>query len=55
MVPGDDIQIALEIGMVNEVVPREKIYARAREIADQLMKSASRVTRRVTVQILRAP
>ena len=46
---------ALEYGMVNEVLPREKIYDRAWEIAEKLMISASRATRRVTVQILRAP
>jgi len=50
-----DAKKALEIGMVNEIVPREKIYDRAMEIAQVLMKSATRATRRVTVQILRAP
>jgi len=50
-----DAKTALQYGMVNEVLPREKIYDRAHEIADQLMKTATRATRRVTVQVLRAP
>ena len=49
-----DAQKALELGMVNEIVPREKIYDRAREIADHLMRATSH-TRRVTVQVLRTP
>lgn len=49
-----DAKTALEYGLVNEVVPREKIYERAMEIAEYIMKM-SRKTRRVTVQVLRRP
>lgn len=49
-----DAKTALEYGLVNEVLPREKIYERAQEIADYMMKM-SRKTRRVTVQVLRKP
>ena len=47
-------QKALEYGMVNEIVPKAKIYDRALEIARQLMKQ-DRISRRATVQILRQP
>jgi len=49
-----DAQKALELGLVNEVVPREKLVERAREIADIIMKQA-RTTRRMTTQIIRRP
>ena len=49
-----DAQKALELGLVNEVVPREKLIERAREIADIIMKQA-RTTRRMTTQIIRRP
>lgn len=45
----------LEYGMVNEVIPLEKIYDRAWEIAELMMASASSATRRVTAQVLRGP
>lgn len=45
---------ALEYGLVNELVPREKIYERAQEIADYMMQM-SRKTRRASVQVLRRP
>jgi len=47
---------ALEYGMINEIQPDlETAYARAWEIAELIMLSGTRVTRRVTTQILRAP
>ena len=45
---------ALYYGLVNEVVPKAKIYERAWEIGEQLVKS-NRIMRRITVQVLRAP
>ena len=47
-------QKALEIGMVNEIVPRDKIYERAQELAEQLA-AQPRMTRRITTQTLRMP
>jgi enoyl-CoA hydratase/carnithine racemase len=49
-----DAKKALEYGMVNEVVPRDRLLARAWEIADLLMRQA-RTTRRITTQIVRRP
>lgn len=49
-----DAQKALEFGMVNEVLAKEKVYDRAWEIARYLMRG-KRTMRRMTVQILRAP
>jgi enoyl-CoA hydratase/carnithine racemase len=49
-----DAQKALELGMVNEVVPREDVMTRAYEIADMIMKQP-RTLRRLTTQILRRP
>jgi len=47
---------ALEYGMINEIQPDlEAAYARAWEIAELIMLSGTRVTRRITTQILRAP
>jgi enoyl-CoA hydratase/carnithine racemase len=45
---------ALEYGLVNEVVPRERLIARGYEIADHIM-SQPRITRRLTTQIVRRP
>jgi len=45
---------ALEWGMVNEVVPRSELVARAYRIADHIM-SQPRTTRRLTTQIVRRP
>jgi enoyl-CoA hydratase/carnithine racemase len=45
---------ALEYGMVNEVVPRDQLIARAFQIADHIM-SQPRTTRRLTTQIVRRP
>lgn len=45
---------ALEYGMVNEVVPRDELIARAYRIADHIM-TQPRTTRRLTTQIVRRP
>ena len=45
---------ALEWGMVNEVVPRERLISRAYEIADHIM-TQPRIVRRLTTQIVRRP
>ncbi len=45
---------ALELGLVNEVVPGDKLLERAWQLADQLM-AQSRTTRRLTTQIVRRP
>lgn len=47
-------QKALEYGLVNEVWPREQLLARAWKLADHIM-SQSRITRRLTTQIIRRP
>ncbi|BFM18183.1 enoyl-CoA hydratase/isomerase family protein [Maricurvus nonylphenolicus] len=47
-------QRALELGLVNEVVPRDHLLMRAKEIADDIMLLA-RTTRRLTTQIIRRP
>ncbi len=49
-----DAKTALEYGMVNEVVPRDKLLERAYKIADHIM-TQPRVTRRMTTQIIRRP
>lgn len=49
-----DAKKALEYGMVNEVVPREKLLARAWQLADHIM-TQPRITRRITTQIIRRP
>ncbi len=49
-----DAKKALELGMVNEVLPRDKVMDRAYEIADSIMKQ-HRTVRRITTQILRRP
>jgi len=49
-----DAKTALEYGMVNEVVPRDLLIARAYKIADHIM-SQPRTTRRLTTQIVRRP
>lgn len=47
---------ALALGMVNEICPDvESCYDRAWEIAELIMRTGTRVTRRITTQILRAP
>lgn len=49
-----DAQTALRYGMVNEVVPRDKLLARAWQLADHIM-TQPRTTRRLTTQIVRRP
>ena len=49
-----DARLALEWGLVNEVLPRDRLLARAYELADHVM-AQPRVTRRLTTQILRRP
>ena len=47
---------ALALGMVNEIcTDTEAAYKRAWEIAELIMRTGSRVTRRITTQILRQP
>lgn len=47
-------QKALELGMVNEVLPRDQLIERAYKIADHIM-TQPRTTRRLTTQIVRRP
>ena len=49
-----DAQKALRYGLVNEVVPRNKLMDRAQEIAKPLL-SKKRTTRRMSVQVMRRP
>lgn len=49
-----DAATALEYGLVNEVLPREQLLARAYAIADHIM-SQPRTVRRLTTQIIRRP
>jgi len=49
---GIDAEEALRLGLVNEVMPREALLPRARELAADIMKS-SRVVRRLTTQLAR--
>ena len=47
-------QDALEYGMVNEVLPYDRVVPRAYEIADMLMQQ-HRTVRRLTTQVVRKP
>lgn len=49
---GVDAKDAVDYGLVNEVLPREQLMPRARELAAEIMKS-SRVVRRLTTQLAR--
>lgn len=49
-----DAKKALEYGMVNEIVPRDKLLQRAWQLADHIM-TQPRTTRRMTTQIVRRP
>ncbi len=49
-----DAKLALEYGMVNEVVPRDQLLQRAWTLADHIM-AQPRVTRRLATQIVRRP
>jgi Enoyl-CoA hydratase/carnithine racemase len=45
---------ALEYGLVNEIMPRDKLFDRARELGEQLAKGP-RIGRRMLAQTLRMP
>ncbi len=49
-----DAKKMLELGMVNEVVPKDKLIERAYQLADHIM-TQPRITRRLTTQIIRRP
>ncbi len=49
-----DARKALEYGMVNEIVPRDRLLNRAWQLADHIM-SQPRTIRRLTTQIVRRP
>jgi len=51
---GIDAKTALEWGIINEILPKDKILARAWEIAKEIMKQP-RSTRRLTSQIIKRP
>jgi enoyl-CoA hydratase/carnithine racemase len=54
MVNGVDAQTCLDWGLVNEIVPKEKLLDRAWEIAEQIMKQP-RMIRRLTHHITTRP
>jgi enoyl-CoA hydratase/carnithine racemase len=47
-------KLALEYGLVNEIMPRDRLLERAWKLADHIMKQP-RITRRLTTQIIRRP
>jgi enoyl-CoA hydratase/carnithine racemase len=49
-----DAQRALDLGLVNEVLPRDKLLERSWVLADQIM-ATPRPVRRLTTQIIRRP
>lgn len=49
-----DAKKALDYGLVNEVVPRDRLHDRSWEIAERIM-SRKRTTRRMTVPVIRRP
>ena len=49
-----DAKKALEYGLINEIVPTEKLLDRAWALADHIM-TQPRTTRRLTTQIVRRP
>lgn len=49
-----DARKALELGLVNEVVPRDRLIPRAKEIAALIMRQ-HRTIRRLTSQVIRRP
>jgi len=49
-----DAKTALAYGMINEIVPKDKLIERAYKIADHIM-TQPRITRRLTTQIIRRP
>lgn len=52
---GMDAKEALELGLVNEVVPRGKLMDRAWELAEMIVQRNTRLTRRMTSQIVKHP
>ena len=49
-----DAALALDYGLVNEVLPRDKLLDRAWQLADHLMRQP-RITRRLMTQVVRRP
>ena len=49
-----DAKKCLEYGLVNEIVPKDKVHARAWELAKRIM-GRKRTTRRMTVPVIRRP
>ena len=49
-----DAQKALDYGLVNEIVPRDKVYERAQEIA-QFIMTKPRIVRRLTAELVKQP
>jgi enoyl-CoA hydratase/carnithine racemase len=49
-----DAATARELGLINEVLPREELLPRARAIAEKIMKKP-RATRRFTASVVRRP
>ena len=49
-----DAKTALAYGMINEILPKDKLIERAYTIADHIM-TQPRITRRLTTQIVRRP
>lgn len=49
-----DAKTALEYGLVNEVLPKDRLIERAYTLADHIM-TQPRITRRLTTQIIRRP
>ena len=47
-----DAKTALELGMVNEILPKDKLIERAYQISDHIM-TQPRITRRLSTQIIR--
>jgi enoyl-CoA hydratase/carnithine racemase len=50
-----DAKTAYEWGMVNEVLPKDKLMNRAWELAEMIIQQNPRVTRRMTSQLVRRP
>jgi len=50
-----DAQEALQLGIVSEVLPKEKVLPRAWEIAEEMMRKMSRYNRRLTRGLLVRP
>ncbi|MEW6441000.1 MAG: enoyl-CoA hydratase/isomerase family protein [bacterium] len=55
MIQNLDAKRALEWGLVNEVLPREKLLDRAWELAETVVNRNPRIVRRMTTQIAKRP